>query len=833
MFKKLFNKADAESAAAQASPTELAAQARQEWDGRLQLARGDDDALLALAIEAPVIDLKIAAVMALGSEAALKLAEREFRSHDRRVHREAKQRYQAAVTQRETRQRADELIAEATALAGDATIPVNRLVELDHAWKALDLALIDAPQSSCFAELRARLGDRVREVTERKRALDRWSTEAKAALTQWHSTATQVAGVKVAASPIADLLAALAAVSATLNTMLEARPNGPTSPADGRAVDALAAAIASALRERPQLEEQLTQAVEAERKREEHLLLRKQDKAAQTELSARQEHAQARVKAQTQALVHHVEAAEEALADGHLADTLKHLPTLQAALDAGGLGKALHDRIERLHAEIVRLKGWQRWGGGRVREDLVEEAETLARSVAAAEGGGDKKLPVAQLEKYIDQLRERWKELDRLGGATGKPLWQRFDDALKTAHRPVAEHKLQLKAARLSNLAVREELLDGLDRVRIEADANGVAPDWKNAAQALQQFQNDWRKLGPLQHTIPHKKVAAVEQRMQTAVARITKALDGVRDTAKTEREALVARAKALAEQATGRDLMPRLRELQAQWQQHARSLPLPRKLENALWAEFKAATDAVMSQREAAFSAQRAGFEANHAAREALIARLAALSEESPAAEIKRTLAAVDGEWRGAGEMAKDQAARLNARYHAARDAAQRLLAGTARRSWSQTCDSLLAKLALCDELEADAGAVSAELESRWAALPPLPPRWEKSLNARVSQCQPAGSVQGKAIDGLLLQLESALDIPSPPSAEAERRHLKLLAVKHALETRPIDRAAPPDLEHNCAALFGQRHFSAAQKERLVAIVNAMRRSGGPAAKT
>ena len=832
MFRKLFNKADAESAAAPADQTESAAQARQEWDARLQVAQGDDDALLAIAIETPVIDVKIAAVMALASEAVLKQAEREFRTHDRRVHREAKQRYQAAVTLRETRQRADELIAEATTLGGDATIPVNRLVELDHAWRALDSALLDAAQSSRFADLRALLADKVRDVTERKRALDRWSADAKSALAQWHSTATQVAGVKDGASTIVDLRAALADVGSMLATLLDARPGDPTSPADGRAVATLSEAIAGALQERSRLDEQLTQAAQADQKREERQRSSDQDKAAKAANSARQEQAQARLKAQTQALVGRVEAAEAALAAGHLVDALKHLPALQAALDASGLGKALHDRIERLQAEIVRLKGWQRWGGGRVREDLVEEAETLARSVAAAEGGGDQKLPVAQLEKYIDQLRERWKELDRLGGATGKPLWQRFDDALKAAHGPVAEHKLQLKAARVSNLAAREELLAGLDRVRIDVDANGVAPDWKQVVQTLQQFQNDWRKLGPLQHTVPHKKLSAVEQRMQAAVARVTNALDGVRDTARTQREALVARAKTLAEQATGRDLMPRLRELQSQWQQHARSLPLPHKLENALWAEFKAAIDGVMSRREAVFSAQRAGFEANHTAREALIARLAALAEDSPAAEIKRTLAAVDGEWRGAGEMAKDQSARLNARYHAARDAAQQLLAGAAQRSWSQTCNSLLAKLALCDELEAGEGGVTADLESRWSALPPVPPRWEKVLIARFNHGQATDNVTGEAIDGLLLQLESGLDIPSPPSVEAQRRHLKLLAVKHALETRPMDRTAPPDLDQTCAELFGQRHFSAAQKERLVAIVNALRRTGGPAAK-
>ena len=240
-----------------------------------------------------------------------------------------------------------------------------------------------------------------------------------------------------------------------------------------------------------------------------------------------------------------------------------------------------------------------------------------------------------------------------------------------------------------------------LDAVRVEPDENGAAPDWKHAAQSLQQFQTQWHKLGPLEHTLPHKSVATMDQRLKASVTRIQNVLQSVHGTAKAEREQLIVRAKALRQHAASRDLMTRLRELQTQWQRHARALPLPHKLENALWDEFKSATDAVMNERDAALSARKAEFAANHAAREGLIARLATLTEDSPSADIRRILSAVDSEWRSAGEMAKDQAAPLTARFHAARDRVQELLANSARRIWSRHCDALLAKLALCDERE------------------------------------------------------------------------------------------------------------------------------------
>ena len=155
------------------------------------------------------------------------------------------------------------------------------------------------------------------------------------------------------------------------------------------------------------------------------------------------------------------------------------------------------------------------------------------------------------------------------------------------------------------------------------------------------------------------------------------------------------------------RDAIPRVRELQAEWQQHARTLPLSRAAEGALWARFKAATDAVFAQREAAFSAREAELAANLAAREALLARLSALSDDAPVAEIQRTLAEVDRAWRQDTELPRGAAGALEARYREGREAA---LAAPGRRraesSGRPQCDTLAAKLALCEEREAGSAA-------------------------------------------------------------------------------------------------------------------------------
>ncbi len=314
----------------------------------------------------------------------------------------------------------------------------------------------------------------------------------------------------------------------------------------------------------------------------------------------------------------------------------------------------------------------------------------------------------------IADLRKRWKELDRLGAPANQSLWKRFDAALHIAHEPVLEQLAALKAQREANLAAREALLAELDAVPGEPasqDGDALAAHWKQLTHALDQFQRAWRPLGPLEHTVPSAARHALQQRLRASVERIETPLQDARKAAEGVREQLIARALALADEVKQqppnqhpqlRDAIPRVRELQMQWQQSARSMTLQRNVESALWNRFKAATDAVFTQRDAAANARDAELAANLAAREALLQRLESLSSATPSAEIERTLAEVDRAWRVAGEPPRGTLPRFEARLHDAHGAALRALGASGQVAWATACDRLAAQLLLCEEREA-----------------------------------------------------------------------------------------------------------------------------------
>src|SRR6185503_4497912 len=197
----------------------------------------------------------------------------------------------------------------------------------------------------------------------------------------------------------------------------------------------------------------------------------------------------------------------------------------------------------------------------------------------------------------------------------------------------------------------------------------------------------------------------------------------------------LIAAAKTLGEaQPLARDAIDKTRALQTQWQAHAKALPLPRRDEHSLWSAFKAATDAVFTARDAARAARESEANAPIQAREAVIATLFALPAENSArsaGDIKRALASAESAWRASVRVVGPQAAKLEARYRAARDAASKRLREIADHAAQARYDSLITAMRLCHEREA-AAEPAPELEARWSALEGLPANWRSAMEAR-----------------------------------------------------------------------------------------------------
>jgi len=803
MFENTFKK---QAVALPAAASGIPEADLQAWRERILAAEGDDAALLQLAKEAPGVDLKLAVVSALTREDVLKQAVREFRDQDKRLYRAAKSRWQEAVARREALAEAPLLIAAARGLIGQESVPANRLVELDRAWEALNAGLLDDALVSEFAEARAQLVAKVRQYGEGEQAIARWLAAADAAIHSLTEGLAAVAqGVTVPAAPLPA--GAPAAKAAALLQLLDEVPGASGTTIDARCVEKTdaarrALALASSVVQRAEFLQSLPAAGVADEADEKvkieqwrgfpevaddalQALLAHRFSAwrnagsekRQRDEEARRAHereigAEER-KRRLAALQRHVESAEAAQAGGHVDELTRLIALIDEALKRSPGNAALAKRIESLRQEQVRLRDWQRWSGAQRREELVTEAQALARAA------GEKAAVKAHAEA-IDKLRERWKELDKLGGATSKALWTAFDGALKTAYAPVAAHLEKLKAARNENLAARNRVIEGLVKAAAEDPK-----DLRARARTLEEARIAWRKLGPVEHTVPRqaqKGDDAVTTRYAAAVQALEAPLTQAYGDATRERERLIAAAKSLGEaQPLARDSIDKVRALQAQWQAHAKSLALPRRDENALWTAFKAATDSVFTARDTARAAR-------------------------------------DAE---AGERNKARAERDAARVE--REAAAARQRASAAQAAQARFDALIEAMRLCDEREA-AGAASPELETRWNAIANLPKTWKPALEARFRGVGISSTLEKADLPAALLALEVACGIESPPAFEAARRQLKLLALKNAMESRRGAAAPPPDIERDLVAAAAMPNPDDASRARLAKIIAAVR---------
>lgn len=877
-----------QAAARPAAPAEVI-----DWPARLQAALGDDTALLALAEGAAPLETKLAAVEALAGEASLKLAERRLRNQERRVHRLARQRLSHRMAQRETAEQAAALIARANALLAEEQLPINRLVELDNAWQALDAAHLDAAAQAEFTELQQRITATTLERGEQAQRLKRWSAEARqvlvdllaiareaaagqqtrARMDQARSAAQtaltaapdspQASGLRESLDQAVQAALALDERLALLDEVLAPDAIKSAAPAGQAGTEEAPAVLAAADDAAPPLAEAapaapppppdalarwlalppLADAVHAQalelrfsgwqQARQQALTQARQERRSQQRALAK-EHQRAERTAQLDTLAGVLEKAEVALDEGHLGDTHQHLLAIDELLHGGASDAALRARIDAVQGRYAQLKGWQHWAGGRARDELTQQAEALAAVAGGPAEARTVKLTIKQQAEVIQEMRNRWKELDHLGGATSRALWQRFDTALKAAYEPVAAHLKALQAQREQNLLARQALVQSLGEAALpDADAGADPSRWRPVAEALEHHLTEWRKLGPVEHTVPRKAQANLLAQWEAAVQRLQGPLQQARQVAQAARQALVGRARELAAQAAAgnasRDTVPQVRDLQTSWQQQARALPLQRATENALWSDFKSAIDSIFAARDAAFNARDAEFKAHAAERQALIQRLEELSAETPEAQLRRALVELQGQWQRCGPAPRAQAAALDERWQRALTTARAHLNQTALQRWQTVCDALQTKRSLGTEWAAQNGDAD-ERQARWAALPVLPTAWDEALRQRAGLAPAATApLSASAADQCLLQLESAWNLPSPPAHDDARRALKLQAMKAAMESRraPALQSRTPD--ELFADVLRQPTLNEEQQARLDALLQALRRRGPP----
>ena len=776
------------------------------------LAQVDDEAVLSrIASHDSTAELRHAALARVHSDAALEEIEHATRSRDHGVSRAARTRLQALRDARSRHDDGEALCLRMEALADGTASALDEAAfhRLEQQWSISQAAASESELVARYARSRERFQSLLARHARARLARSPLQTQRKTLLSELqHATELDDALARRCTETLATTQAAWEAIS-------DDDP-GETQRfvATGLEIEAQQRRLTRAHEQAEPLRELIARArvrADADDPIGRQELAALEDRAQRTprpadaetarvldhelaELLERLRHKQRRESEVAADALSEIEAiiadVEAALARGELAAALPRYEEAQRRLrmvdPKARAGRALRQRMHQITPKLQELRDWKRWGVEQTRTSMCVQAEGL---IGSAE-------PPEQLARRIRTFRNEWQELDRASGTTSKSLWERFDKACTAAYAPCAAYFAEQRNARAANLQRKQALVEQLEA--LDRDTDWAAADWRAAERAARTLERDWRTIGPVDRSM----AKALAERHEAARRQLEQRFEPRRESEVTRRKALIAELSALAQSDQLGGAAARVRDAQAQW---TPAVSAPRKVEQTLWTEFRAACDAVYARlhavRNAAAEEQRAAAQAGVAVCDRIDALAQSLATPpdgdatalAASLEDARTqLAKLRREYSQAPRSQRGDDRQLSARFKDACVRVERAIAGRREILGRLELEACAARARLCRKLEhqvlndGSGDAITSAVEDArqaWLQLPhvggaageAIERRFAAALEAAGDRQQRTRLEQSLATQTeekrrLCLRFEIVAGVPSPAPYESAR---------------------------------------------------------------
>lgn len=294
--------------------------------------------------------------------------------------------------------------------------------------------------------------------------------------------------------------------------------------------------------------------------------------------------------------------------------------------------------FERKFADLegqVRLLE-QRIRGGANARDVAKAAAHLHTTVSSANAVGD----TGSLLTRLDALRGELGQLEAKQQAASKA---EVDEAIAERTR-VVESIEQLAAADLENVQWKQTMQ------RVDA----LFADW-------QRLQKDGPRLSKGQADALWKRFRDARATLEGARRRFFADLDASHKDVRARKQALVDQAKALAPK--GVDGIPAYRALLDDWKNAGRA---GRKIDDALWAQFKEAGDVLFQAKTEQSVVENEEYTANLEAKRALLEEAAPILQLTDRAAAREALLPIQRRWDEIGRVPRESLREVEDRMRA-----------------------------------------------------------------------------------------------------------------------------------------------------------------------
>ncbi|NQX10516.1 DUF349 domain-containing protein [Microbacteriaceae bacterium VKM Ac-2855] len=281
-------------------------------------------------------------------------------------------------------------------------------------------------------------------------------------------------------------------------------------------------------------------------------------------------------------------------------------------------------KYTELAGQVTLLE--QRAKGGAPANDVARAVATLSSAIADANAVGD----LASLQERIGALGGSVEQLTEQQSAESKAA---LDEALAYREAIVAE----------------AEALAAVDPAKTQ---------WKQASAQIDELFARWQNHQQQGPRLPKNEANELWRRFRgarTTIEQHRKAffaeLDSAHRESKTTKQNLIDRAEALVSK--GADAIPDYRALLDQWRAAGRA---GKRFDDALWARFKAAGDAIYGAKAEVVAQENVEYTANLELKEALLVEAEPLLEENDREKAKKILLGIQERWDQIGKVPREQ---------------------------------------------------------------------------------------------------------------------------------------------------------------------------------
>jgi hypothetical protein len=299
-------------------------------------------------------------------------------------------------------------------------------------------------------------------------------------------------------------------------------------------------------------------------------------------------------------------------------------------------------KYTELAGQVTLLE--QRIKRGTAAADVAKTIGALKKTIATANAVGD-----------LAALQTR---LDALDGAVGE-----------LTEKQTAENKAATDAA----IAEREVLVVEAETLAAQDPAKA---QWKQVSATLDDIFARWQKHQADGPRLPKndgnelwKRFRAARTVIETNRKAFFAELDSVHKDARSKKQELVERAEALIPK--GIDGIGSYRALLDEWKAAGRA---GKKFDDALWAKFKAAGDALYAAKSEIDAKDNEEFGANLALKLELLTEAEPLLKETDRAKAKEKLLSIQRRWDAIGKVPRDQVKPIEDRLRKVETAVRKL---------------------------------------------------------------------------------------------------------------------------------------------------------------